>query len=144
MYDPEQTRQLQALSKNLLQQVSKKSPGIKELAALRKVLLFHEYRYYILSDPLLTDTEYDLLYKALEKLEFVHSLVEEAKTPGEAVGSAKFATIVIDPPWDWGDEGDADQLGRARPTYSTMTIDEITALGASVLCTAMHAPGNGD
>jgi NAD-dependent DNA ligase len=30
---------------------------------------FHEYRYYILNDPLLTDAEYDTLYKALEKLE---------------------------------------------------------------------------
>jgi 16S rRNA G966 N2-methylase RsmD len=26
-----------------------------------------------------------------------------------------FPAIVIDPPWDWGDEGDADQLGRALP-----------------------------
>src|SRR5450432_598797 len=69
MYSSDQTRQLQALSKSLLKQASKKSPGIKEIDALRKVLLFHEYRYYILSDPLLTDTEYDSLYKALEKLE---------------------------------------------------------------------------
>jgi N6-adenosine-specific RNA methylase IME4 len=41
---------------------------------------------------------------------------------------AHFATIVIDPPWDWGDEGDVDQLGRARPQYSTMPIDDIAAL----------------
>ncbi len=26
---------------------------------------------------------------------------------------AKYATILIDPPWDWGDEGDVDQMGRA-------------------------------
>lgn len=38
---------------------------------------------------------------------------------------ALFSTIVIDPPWDWGDEGDQDQLGRARPTYGTMTIAEL-------------------
>lgn len=36
-------------------------------------------------------------------------------------------TLVIDPPWDWGDEGDVDQFGRATPTYATMTIDELTA-----------------
>jgi N6-adenosine-specific RNA methylase IME4 len=40
----------------------------------------------------------------------------------------RFTAIVLDPPWDWGDEGDADQFGRARPTYATMTIDEIAAL----------------
>jgi len=50
-----------------------------------------------------------------------------AETPVIESG-AKFATIVIDPPWDWGDEGDADQLGRARPTYGTMKFDELLAL----------------
>jgi N6-adenosine-specific RNA methylase IME4 len=45
-----------------------------------------------------------------------------------AVADAKFATIVIDPPWDWGDEGDQDQLGRARPDYGTMRIDELEQL----------------
>ncbi len=39
-----------------------------------------------------------------------------------------YSTIVIDPPWDWGDEGDQDQLGRARPTYGTMSIDALLAL----------------
>lgn len=37
----------------------------------------------------------------------------------------KFPTIVIDPPWDWGDEGDVDQLGRAKPDYATMTIEQL-------------------
>lgn len=41
---------------------------------------------------------------------------------------ATYQTIVLDPPWDWGDEGDADQFGRARPTYATMSIDQIAAL----------------
>jgi len=42
--------------------------------------------------------------------------------------SAKFSTIVIDPPWDWGDEGDQDQLGRARPDYSTMSLPQLLDL----------------
>jgi len=45
-----------------------------------------------------------------------------------AVAKAKYATIVIDPPWDWGDEGDQDQLGRARPDYSTMSIEQLERL----------------
>jgi DNA ligase (NAD+) len=96
MYDPDQTRQLQALSKSLLQRASKKSPGIKELDALRKVLLFHEYRYYIVSDPLLTDTEYDLLYKALEKLESENpdSVTPDSPTQRVAKGLTKnFPTV---------------------------------------------------
>ena len=39
-----------------------------------------------------------------------------------------FSTIVIDPPWDWGDEGDVDQMGRARPKYQTMSIDDLKAM----------------
>lgn len=42
--------------------------------------------------------------------------------------TACFSTIMIDPPWDWGDEGDQDQLGRARPTYKTMSMDELLAM----------------
>jgi len=50
-----------------------------------------------------------------------------------AVAQAKYATIVIDPPWDWGDEGDQDQLGRARPDYSTMSIEQLETLDVSCL-----------
>lgn len=35
-----------------------------------------------------------------------------ANTMPLPVESGEFMTIVIDPPWDWGDEGDADQFGR--------------------------------
>jgi DNA ligase (NAD+) len=69
MYSSEQTRHLQDLSKSLLQRLNKQTLGPKDQATLRQVLVFHEYRYYVLSDPLLTDAEYDILYKALEKLE---------------------------------------------------------------------------
>ena len=42
--------------------------------------------------------------------------------------SGVYSTILIDPPWDWGDEGDVDQMGRARPDYHTMSINEIELL----------------
>jgi N6-adenosine-specific RNA methylase IME4 len=53
--------------------------------------------------------------------------------PSAIIGHAKFATIVIDPPWDWGDEGDGDQLGRARPDYATMSIDDLERLDVRAL-----------
>lgn len=52
--------------------------------------------------------------------------VESLATPLEAKGL--FQTIVIDPPWDWSDEGDVNQFGRAKPEYSTMPFDEIKNL----------------
>lgn len=55
--------------------------------------------------------------------------IETLASPLEAQGL--FQTIVIDPPWDWGDEGDVNQFGRAKPDYSTMPIDEIEQLPIS-------------
>lgn len=52
--------------------------------------------------------------------------IETLATPLEAQGL--FQTIVIDPPWDWGDEGDINQFGRAKPDYHTMPIEEIEQL----------------
>lgn len=45
-----------------------------------------------------------------------------------AANGLRYQTVVIDPPWDWGDEGDVNQFGRAKPTYATMPIHEIAAL----------------
>ncbi len=39
---------------------------------LKSVLQFHEHRYYILNDPLISDYEYDQLYKKLEYIEEQH------------------------------------------------------------------------
>lgn len=55
--------------------------------------------------------------------------VETLATPLDAKGL--FQTIVIDPPWDWGDEGDVNQFGRAKPEYSTMPFDDIKNLPVS-------------
>lgn len=52
--------------------------------------------------------------------------VSQLDNPLDAQGL--FQTIVIDPPWDWGDEGDINQMGRAKPDYSTMPIEDIEAL----------------
>ncbi len=51
-----------------------------------------------------------------------------AKKTKPASFKAKFSTILIDPPWDWGDEGDKDQLGRAKPKYNTIPFKELLKL----------------
>ena len=66
MYSKEVTKKLQGETESL---VKKKVIGAKEIDSLRNVLRFHEYRYYILNDPLIADYEYDQLYKALELIE---------------------------------------------------------------------------
>jgi N6-adenosine-specific RNA methylase IME4 len=37
----------------------------------------------------------------------------------------KVQAILIDPPWDWGDEGDVSQFGRGDLTYKGMSFDEL-------------------
>lgn len=69
MYDNEKNRGLQRLTTDLMKKEKSSSVTTKDIAALRDVLRFHEYRYYILNDPLVSDFEYDQLYKSLEKLE---------------------------------------------------------------------------
>src|SRR5258705_4826138 len=92
----DQTRQLQDLSKSLLQRLSQKGLQVKDLGPLRQALVFHEYRYYILNDPLLTDKEYDTLYKELEKLESENPdlIIPDSPTQRVAKGLTKsFPTV---------------------------------------------------
>ena len=69
MYSKEETHQLQKKAIALLKQIDNAGFKISEIESLRDVLRFHEYRYYILNDPLISDFEYDKLFKTLEKAE---------------------------------------------------------------------------
>lgn len=69
MYSKEITRELQKLTADLIKKQKAGSISKKEIEKLREVLRFHEYRYYIMNDPLVSDYEYDQMYKSLEKIE---------------------------------------------------------------------------
>lgn len=47
---------------------------------------FHEYRYYILNEPILGDTEYDFLFKSLESAEAAHPEWKVKNSPTDRVG----------------------------------------------------------
>ena len=89
MYNKEQTQALQSLTNGLLK-------GTDAIDDLRDVLRFHEYRYYILNDPLVSDEQYDQLYKALEKLESENPSSITSDSPTQRVGNSlnkEFATV---------------------------------------------------
>ncbi len=69
MYSNETTRALQKLTTEFIKKQKAGSITKKEIEKLRESLHFHEYRYYILNDPLISDFEYDQLFKTLEKIE---------------------------------------------------------------------------
>ena len=69
MYSKESIKELQKLTRELLKRKSATRVTKKTVGELRAVLRFHDYRYYVLNDPLLADFEYDQLFKELEKAE---------------------------------------------------------------------------
>lgn len=83
MYSKEATQQLQKQTVAYLKQ--KQKPAVKEAETLRDVLRFHEYRYYVLNDPLISDFEYDQLYKELEQLEAAHPKIITTDSPTQRV-----------------------------------------------------------
>ena len=64
-----QLLQIQEHTTALLKNAGQGGITAADIDTLREVLRFHEYRYYVMADPLISDFEYDTLYKALEKLE---------------------------------------------------------------------------
>ena len=85
MYSPDNTKQLQQTTTALLQSLTKKGIDQKQIESLRNVLRFHEYRYYVLNDPLISDYEYDQLYKALEKIEAADPSLMTPSSPTQRV-----------------------------------------------------------
>ena len=90
MYTKSQLQYLQELTNKLL-----KNDG--DVNQLREVLRFHEYRYYILNDPLISDAEYDLLYKQLEKIEKEDPSIITADSPTQRVGNSLNSDFVTVP-----------------------------------------------
>ncbi|MAM89496.1 MAG: DNA ligase (NAD(+)) LigA [unclassified Hahellaceae] len=68
----------------------------KEAEQLRAELLEHNYRYYILDDPRVTDSEYDRLFRQLKMLEDADPSLITPDSPTQRVGakpSSKFASV---------------------------------------------------
>jgi DNA ligase (NAD+) len=60
----------------------------ENIEELRNILRFHEHRYYVESDPLITDGEYDIIFKKLENFEKNHPASITVDSPTQRVGQA--------------------------------------------------------
>ncbi|HLF65929.1 MAG TPA: NAD-dependent DNA ligase LigA [Saprospiraceae bacterium] len=86
MYTKREEKELYDLSKSLLAGKDKRAP--KEVAAdLRRVITYHEWKYYVQNDPVISDYEYDLLFKQLQELEAEHPKLKTADSPTQRVSS---------------------------------------------------------
>jgi DNA ligase (NAD+) len=82
----EKTQKVQNHTVALLKKAETGKITTHDIVHLREVLRFHEYRYYILNDPLISDFEYDTLYKQLEALEEENPDLIVADSPTQRVG----------------------------------------------------------
>lgn len=85
MYSKETTQLLQKQTVDLIKQAQQHSVDKKDINALGAVLRLHEYRYYVLNDPLVSDFEYDQLFKELERLEKENPALVTADSPTQRV-----------------------------------------------------------
>jgi DNA ligase (NAD+) len=58
----------------------------KKIEALREKIRHHEYRYYVLDDPEISDAEFDALMNELKKLEAQHPELITPDSPTQRVG----------------------------------------------------------
>ena len=96
MYTPERTKELQHQTRDWLTKPVESAELIQRLEQLRDILRFHEYRYYVLNDPLIADGEYDRLYKMLESAERGHPEWVTPDSPTQRVAkglSSTFRTV---------------------------------------------------
>lgn len=69
----------------------------ERIRKLRDEIEFHNYRYYVLDDPVISDAEYDALMRELVELEAEHPELVTPDSPTQRVGAAPaeaFAPVV--------------------------------------------------
>jgi DNA ligase (NAD+) len=58
----------------------------REVAELRQLIAEHEYRYYVLDDPVISDAEFDKLFRKLQQLEAQYPELITPDSPTQRVG----------------------------------------------------------
>lgn len=86
MYSKEEIRHFQEKSKELIAHAQDFTFILQNISLLKDIIRFHEHRYYVLNDPLLSDFEFDTLYKLLESTEKANPATVSADSPTQRVG----------------------------------------------------------
>lgn len=84
MYSQEQQLQLNKLTQQLLKTETGFSTE-ESVNALHDILRYHDWRYYVLSEPLITDFDYDQLFALLKKFETENPKLVTEDSPTQRV-----------------------------------------------------------
>ncbi len=96
MYSNQQIQALQEQTNSLLKN-SRLDKAETSIQQLKEVLRLHEYRYYVLSNPLIADVEYDQLYHLLVSLEQANPSLITTDSPTQRVGNSLNKSFVTVP-----------------------------------------------
>jgi DNA ligase (NAD+) len=96
MYSSEQQKELIDTSTGLLKDLKGASASDskrdkKQIEDLRDVIRYHDWRYYVLSEPVVSDFEYDQLFACLKRLEekYPDSVTEDSPSQRVSLGLTK-------------------------------------------------------
>lgn len=86
----------------------------EQVEQLREAIDFHDYRYYVKSDPVIADRTYDLLFRRLETLEATFPELQSANSPTRRVGAEPLDSLVrvehVEPMLSLNAEFEADNV----------------------------------
>ena len=71
-----------------LEAAPERSTPAERAAELRRLIAHHDYRYYVLDSPEIPDTDYDALFRELQRIEADHPEVITSDSPTQRVGGA--------------------------------------------------------
>jgi DNA ligase (NAD+) len=87
MFSTDQQQELNKLTDVLLGEQQALAPA-ERADALRRVINYHDWRYYVLSEPVLLDINYDKLFSGLKQLENEFPELVRADSPTQRVARA--------------------------------------------------------
>lgn len=86
MYTNEDSRFFLEKSKEIIDNAEDADFLNKNIDGIRNVIRFHEHRYYVMNDPLISDFEFDKIYEALKKIEKINPSLITNDSPTQRVG----------------------------------------------------------
>ncbi len=84
MYSPSEQQHLNHLTISLIKNEKHQSAS-HEITDISSVLRYHDWRYYVLSEPVITDRDYDTLFTRLKELEVSHPDLITSDSPTQRV-----------------------------------------------------------
>lgn len=94
--EKEELRFLQEKSKEFVAKAGEVGFMSEHIELLRKLIRFHEQRYYVMNDPLMGDYEFDRLFAALSTVETAYPHLITPDSPTQRVGpgiTRQFSTV---------------------------------------------------